>query len=150
METLHQLKANVSDVRKVKSRPAARHARRKPRTTRRKSHQHQFASASLTTGAPEGAPANFGQVHVLQAEPLVTESPAIAERTVHHLEAGSNRLKPAQPHHSTQQQDAAAPVLARIYPEGDVPLTHPGTRIYDKFKKERDRDPGQVKMKRPP
>jgi hypothetical protein len=65
------------------------------------------ASRSL----PTGAPANFGLVHVLKAEPLVTESPAIGERTVHHLEAGSNRLKPAQPQHPTPQQDAADPVL---------------------------------------
>jgi hypothetical protein len=102
-------------VRKIKSRTAARQARRKPRTTRRKPHQHQLASASLTTGAPDGAPANFGLVHVLKAEPLVTESPAIGERTVHHLEAGSNRLKPAQPQHPTPQRDAADLVLARIY-----------------------------------
>ena len=105
-------------MRKIKSRTAARQARRKPRTTRRRPHQHQLASASLTTGAPDGAPANFGLVHVLKAEPLVTESPAIGERTVHHLEAGSNRLKPAQPQHPTPQRDAADPVLARIYLEG--------------------------------
>jgi hypothetical protein len=118
-------------VRKVKSRTTARQARRKPRTTRRKSHQHQLASASL------------------KAEPLVTESPAIGERTVHHLEAGSNRRKPAQPQHPTPQRDAADLVLARIYLEGNVPSRHTGTRIYDKFKKEWDRDPELVKMKRP-
>jgi hypothetical protein len=113
------------DVPKVKSRTTARQAGRKQRTTRsrRKPHQDQLASASLTTGAPDGAPANFGLVHVLKAEPLVTESPAIGERTVHHLEAGSNRLKPAQPQHPTPQQDAADPVLARIYPEGNAAPT---------------------------
>jgi hypothetical protein len=136
-------------VRKIKSRTAARQARRKPRTTRRRPRQHQLASASPTTSAPDGAPANFGLVHVLKAEPLVTESPAIGERTVHHLEAGSNRLKPAQPQHPTPQQDAAYPALARIYPEGNVPSRHTGTMIYDKFKKEWDRDPELVKMKRP-
>jgi hypothetical protein len=96
-----------------------------------------------------GAPANLGLVHVLKAEPLVTESPAIGERTVHHLEAGSNRVKPVQPQHPTPQRDAADLVLARIYPEGNVPSRHTGTMIYDRFKKEWDRDPEQVTMKRP-
>jgi hypothetical protein len=40
-------------VRQINSPTAARQARRKPRTTRRKPHQHQLAPASLTTGAPE-------------------------------------------------------------------------------------------------
>jgi hypothetical protein len=96
-----------------------------------------------------GASANLGLVHVLKAVSLVSESPAIAERAVHHLEAGSNRPKPPQQEHPTPQQDAADLVLARIYPESNVPSRHTGTMIYDKFKKEWDRDPELVKMKRP-
>jgi hypothetical protein len=64
-------------VRKIKSRTAARQARRKPRTTRRRPHQHQLASASLTTGAPEiGAP-TLGLVHVLEAKSLTAGAPLI-------------------------------------------------------------------------
>jgi hypothetical protein len=96
----------------------------------------------------DGASANLGQVHVLKAVSLVTESPAI-NRAVDHLEAGSNRAKPPQQQHPRPQQDAADLVLARIYPDGNVPPTHTGTVIYDKFKKEWDRDPEHVTMKRP-
>jgi hypothetical protein len=134
-------------VRKIKSRTAARQARLKRRTTRTRPHQHQLASASVTTGAPDGALANFGLVHILEAKPLVTESPAIGERAVHHLEAGSNRLKPAQPQHPTPQQDAADPVLARIYPEGNAAPTPASKRAA--LAAYRENEPGQPSTRGP-
>ena len=106
-------------------------------------------NTELPSSTAQGrASANLGFVHVLEAAPLATESPAIGERTVHHLEAGSNRPKPQQ-QHPTPQQDAAGLVLARIYPDSNVPSRHTGTMIFDKFKREWDRDPELVKMKRP-
>jgi hypothetical protein len=79
-------------VRKTKSRTALRQARRKLRTARRKPHQRQLASASLTTGAPEiGAPI-LGQVHVLEAKSLTAGPSVIGDEPlpppgVHHLKA---------------------------------------------------------------
>ena len=80
-------------MRKIKSRTAPRQARRKLRTTRRKSHQRQLASASLTTGAPDiGAPI-LSQVHVLKAKSLTAGPSAIGGEPlpppgVHRLKAG--------------------------------------------------------------
>jgi hypothetical protein len=99
--------------------------------------------------APRANFASVGLVHILEPKPLVTESPVVGERAVHHLEAGSNRPKPPEQEHPTPQQDAAGLVLARIYPNGNVPPKHTGTMLYDKFKREWDRDPGVLKMKRP-
>jgi hypothetical protein len=106
-------------------------------------------SPSSTPQAYSKAGANLGLVHVLKAVPLVTESPSIGERTVHHLEAGSNRPKLPQQGHPTPQQDAAGLVLARIYPDSNVPSRHTGTIIYGKFTREWDQDPELAKMKRP-
>jgi hypothetical protein len=78
-------------VRKIKSRTALRQARRKFRATRRKPHQRQLASASLTTGAPEiGAPI-LDLVHVLEAKPLTAKPPLMGGKPlpppgVHRLE----------------------------------------------------------------
>jgi hypothetical protein len=80
-------------------RTAARQARRKPRTTRRKPHQDQLASASLTTGAPEiGAPTP-GLVHVLEAKSLTAGAPLIAGEPI--PPPGIRRLEAAIP---TQRQ----------------------------------------------
>jgi hypothetical protein len=110
-------------------------------------HLEDVASVD-SASVRSGISANSGLVHVLKAEPLVTETPAIGDRAIHHLEAGSN-LKPPQSQQPTPQQDAAGVVLARIYPEGNVPSRHTGTIIYNRFKTEWDRDPERMTMKRP-
>ena len=80
-------------MRKIKSRTALRQARRKLRTTRSKPHQRQFASASLTPGAPDlGAPI-LGQVHVLGAKSLTTGPSAIGDEPL--PPPGVHRLKAA-------------------------------------------------------
>jgi hypothetical protein len=87
--------------------------------------------------------------HILDAKPLVTDSPVIGEPAHHHFEAGSNRPKPPQQQNPTPQQDASEPVLARIYPDGNVSPKHTGTIVYEKFKREWARDPKLREMKRP-
>jgi hypothetical protein len=62
-------------VRKIKSRTALRQASRKLRSTRRKPHERQLASASLTTGAPDTGAPILGQV--LKAKSLTAGLPVI-------------------------------------------------------------------------
>jgi hypothetical protein len=66
------------------------------------------------------------------------------------LEAGSNRPRPAKPQHPTLQRDAADLVLARIYPEGNVPSRLTGTMIYDKFRPRTGEHEAPLKIDRPP
>ena len=99
------------------------------------------------------APANLctpvGLVnYVLEPEELATGL-AVFEPQHHHFEAGSTRHRPPERQNPTPQQDAAGAVWARIYPDGNVPPKLTGTRLYEKFKKEWDRDPELRETKRP-
>jgi len=96
-------------VRKIKSRTALRQARRKLRTTRRKPHQRQLASASLTTGAPDiGAPI-LRQVHVLKAKSLTAGPSAIGGEPL--PPPGVHRLKAAIP---KQRRRRSSPTIELI------------------------------------
>ena len=96
-------------MRKIKSRTAVRQARRKLRTTRRKPHQRQLASASLRTGAADiGAPI-LGQVHVLEAKLLTAGPSAIGGEPL--PPPGIHRLKAAIP---KQRRRRSSPMIELI------------------------------------
>lgn len=96
-------------MRKIKSRTALRQARRKLRTTRRKPHQRQLASASLRTGAADiGAPI-LGQVHVLKAKSLTGGPSAIGGEPL--PRPGVHRLKAAIP---KQRRRRSSPMIELI------------------------------------
>jgi hypothetical protein len=102
-------KTTDSDVRKIKSRTALRQPRRKLRTTRRKPHQRQLASGSLTTGAPDiGAPI-LGQVHVLKPKSLTAGPSAIGGEPL--PPPGVHRLKAAIP---KQRRRRSSPMIEMI------------------------------------
>jgi len=104
-------------------------------------------SQTTQGGVPADPCAPVGHI-VLEAAPLETES-AVFEPKHHHFEAGCSRPKPAQQQNPTPQQDAAEVVWTRIYFDGNVPPNLTGTQLYEKFKKEWDRDPELAERKRP-
>ena len=70
-----------------------------------------------------------------------TESPAIGERTVHHLEAGSNRPKLRSSNIQRRSKMRLLLAVGSIVPDSNVPSRHTRTMIFDKFKREWDGTP---------
>ena len=111
-----------------------------------------IATTATVAGSQGGAPRDratpVGLVnYVLKPAELAT-GPAVFEPHHHYFEIGSTRHKAPERQNPTPQQDAAEVVWARIYPDGNVPPNLTGTQLYEKFKKEWDRDPELREMKR--